>query len=109
MELSPEILGLVLSLLRKGDLKKVRLVSKAWEKAAVPYLFDQVFMSQSYDDLSIAEMVIDQFGYHLKILTFSAVYHKALSRTEFDTTAKLHVPRNMMRDLDRHLQCAYDN
>ncbi len=54
--LLPEILGMTLSLLPKKDLKKARRVSKAWEKTAVPYLFDQIFLSPNVADLETAEV-----------------------------------------------------
>ena len=102
MGLPPEVLGLALSLLEKGDLKQARLVSKAWEKAAVPYLFDEVFMSPNPVDLSTAEAMIDQFGYHIRTLIFSAVYYKEICWTR----SKLE---NARQTLGNHLGYAYNN
>lgn len=105
MDLPPEILGLALNLLQKGDLKKVRHVCKTWEKAAVPYLFDAIFLSPNGADADVVELAIDHFGFHIKTLTFSAVYYKAMSWTKFKREAK-----SQMAIWDReHLRYAYEN
>ncbi|CAF9942669.1 hypothetical protein IMSHALPRED_004351 [Imshaugia aleurites] len=110
MDLAPELLGLILSLLQKHALKKARLVSKAWEKAAVPYLFDAVFMSRNPVELSTAEAVIDQFGYHLRTLTFSAVYYKAICKTAFRQEVAQQRRLSMKQpSRDLHTGYGYDN
>ncbi|KAL9133874.1 MAG: hypothetical protein Q9175_004947 [Cornicularia normoerica] len=109
MDFPHEILGLALSLLQKGDLKTARHVSKTWEKAAVPYLFNEVCMSLNSEDLDTAEVVIDEFGSYVKILTFSAVYYKAMSWTRFKQEVKRHVPQSLKKVLPIHLRYAHDN
>ena len=60
--LAPEVLGLVCGFLCKGDLKQVRQVSKIWEGAAVPHLFDQIFISQDMADHSSFSALHPHFG-----------------------------------------------
>ena len=62
----------------------MRQVSKSWERAAVPYLFDQVFMSLNMSDLRIAKLVIIQFKQYIRTLVFSSVYYLDTDRKSFD-------------------------
>ena len=105
--LPPEILGLTLSLLRKKDLKKARQVSKAWEKAAVPYLFNQVFLSPNFVDLEAAEVVIDHFGFHVKTLTLSIVYYREMNRTTYNQWDNRHASRSLKNVHHGHTNYAY--
>lgn len=109
MDLPAEILSLTLRLLQKRDLKNVRHVSKIWEKAAVPHLFDAVFLSPNMGDADIAEQMIEHFGCHIKTLTFSAVYYKAMTWTKFKREAKRQAPGPWTPHLREHLHYAYDN
>ena len=78
-----EILSLVCGLLPKETLKRVRQVSKIWERAAVPYLFDEIFISQDMADFRIAKLVIYHFRYYIRTLVFSSIYYRKLDRTSF--------------------------
>ena len=110
MDLPPEILGLALSLLPKVDLKKARLVSKAWERAAVPSLFDEVFMSPNPADLNTAEIMIDQFACHIRTLTFSAVYYRAMSWTAYQREAPFDFPQSVSpRVRNLHMRYGHQN
>ena len=82
--LPPEILIFVSGLLRKEDLKRVRQVSKIWERAAVPYLFDEIFISQDLADFRIAKLVILHFKHYIRTLVFSSVYYIRVNRESFD-------------------------
>ena len=81
--LPPEISSLVCGFLRKDTLKQVRQVSRIWERAAVPYLFDQIFISQDMADFRIAKLLIHQFRYHIRTLLFSSIYYEKVSRQTF--------------------------
>lgn len=72
--LPPEISSLLCGFLPKQGLKQVRQVSKTWEQAAVPYLFDEIFISQNMADFRIAKLVILQFKYYIRTLVLSSVY-----------------------------------
>ena len=118
--LPPELLSLVCELLPKQALKQVRQVSKTWEQAAVPYLFDQIFMSLEMADLLIAKLVIHHFKQYIRVLVFSSVYYREMGRDEFvehyrafhtdPDTAIVHstyafkLYRSAQRDQQKHLE-----
>ena len=119
--LPPELLSLVCGFLPKQALKQVRQVSKTWERAAVPHLFDQVFMSLQMADLLIAKLVIHHFKQYIRVLVFSSVCYREMVREEFvqnfdrafDTdpdTAIVHsayafkLYRTAQKDQQKHLQ-----
>lgn len=79
-----ELLSLVCGFLPKPILKQVRQVSKIWERAAVPWLFDEIFISLAMADLRIAKLVILHFKQYIRTLVFSTVYYTEISREGFD-------------------------
>lgn len=78
MELPPEILGSILGVLRKRDLKQARLVSKKFERAAVSYLFNEIFISTNHTDFPVASLTIEHFSIYTKNLIFSSVHYEYL-------------------------------
>ncbi len=82
--LPPEILDLVCRLLPKQSLKQLRQVSKTWERAAVPYLFDEIFISQNVADFRIAKLAMLQFKYYIRTLVFSSIHYIDMDRESFD-------------------------
>ena len=82
--LPPEVLSLVCGFLSKQVLKQVRQVSKTLEQAAVPYLFDEIFISQNMADFHIAKLAILQFKHYIHTLVFSSVYYTDMDRESFD-------------------------
>ena len=82
--LPPEFLSFVCGILPRFVLKELRLVSKTWERAAVPFLFDQIFMSLNMSDLRIAKLVILQFKQYIRTLVFSSVYYLDTDQDSFD-------------------------
>ena len=82
--LPPEILSLVSGFLSKRQLKRVRKVSKTWERAAVPYLFDEIYMSLNMADLRIAKLMILQFKQYIRTLIFSSACYTDMDRENFD-------------------------
>ena len=81
--LPPEVLSLVCGHLPKRVLKRVRQVSKIWERAAVPHLFNEIFISQDMADFRIAKLVILQFKHFIRTLVFSSVYYADVDRASF--------------------------
>ena len=81
--LPPEVLSLVCGLLPKCVLKRVRQVSKIWERAAVPHLFNEIFISQDVADFRIAKLVMLQFKHYIRTLVFSSVYYTDIDRASF--------------------------
>ena len=81
--LPPELLSSICGFLPKQALKQVRLVSKTWERAAVPTLFDQIFMSLEMADLLIAKLVIHRFKQYIRVLVFSSLYYPDVGRDYF--------------------------
>lgn len=113
MDLPPEILGLALSLLQKRDLKKARQVSKAWEKAVVPHLFDEVFLSTNPADFEIADLTMRTFTPFIKTVTFSSVYYMPVQWIVSKREGKSQVPKSMRGEdsdlFDQHLRIEYAN
>lgn len=82
--LPPELLSSVCGFLPKQVLKQLRQVSKTCERAAVPYLFNEIFISQNMADLRIAKLVILQFRPYIRTLVLSSVYYTDMDRESFD-------------------------
>lgn len=76
MNLPSEVLCLIFGSLEKPALFNVRLVSKLFEEAASPFLFDQVYVSTSRTDLEIANLTVSRFGRYIRTLVFSPTYLK---------------------------------
>lgn len=92
MNIPPELQKNVCSFLDKTTLKEVRLVCKALDQAAIPLLFDQIFLSDERADLEIADHVVERFGPHLRLLAFHPSYYKPLpSRDEFNALMPDHL------------------
>lgn len=83
MRLHPELQSLVCQSLTKSELKVARLVCKSLDQAAVPLLFDEIFVAASYSDLEIADLVASNFGSCVKKITVSIVEYDLLSIEDF--------------------------
>ena len=81
--LLPEILDVVCACLPKRVLKQARQVSKAWDRAAVPYLFDEIFISQDLADFRIAKLVISHFKHYIRNLVFSSACYTDIDGESF--------------------------
>lgn len=110
MQFPPEILGLSLQHRPKSDLKSVRLACKVYEKAAVPYLFREVFLSTNRADLEATELIIRHFGIYVKTLWFSSVYYEAHGRNSFERATKNQI-HGRLKDgsTASHLRNGYQN
>ncbi|KAF6218216.1 hypothetical protein HO133_006177 [Letharia lupina] len=65
-----EILSATLCYQPKVDLKKARLVRKAFDAAAIPFLFDEMFVTARYVDVEKATLLASRFGPFIKTLIF---------------------------------------
>ena len=83
MRLPPELQSLVCRDLTKTELKVARLVCKSFDQAAVPFLFDEVFVAARYSDLEIADLVASRFGAYVKTVTLSCVEYENLSMGDY--------------------------
>ena len=83
MYLPLELQILVCRHLTKAELKAARLVCKSLEKAATPFLFDEVFLTARYSHLEVADLVASRFGTYLKTITLSFVEYRPLSMEGF--------------------------
>ena len=72
MYFPPEILSNVLSHQPKTELKTARLVCKAFDAAAVPFLFKDIYLIARYADMEKASLLASQFGSYVKTLTLSS-------------------------------------
>ena len=72
LEFPLEVLGLTFCHVAKEDLKSIRLVCKAFEQAAFPFLFDEVYLFTNRTYLKVA---------HLTITNFKASIRKAIIST----------------------------
>lgn len=110
MRVPPELLTLVCRSLTNADLKKVRLVCKSLDQAAVPFLFDEVFVAATYSDLEIADLVASRFGSYVKTITLSVVEYEPQSKETFFYYGESERERSR-RALERvngHLEYAFE-
>ena len=95
MQLPPELQNLVCRDLVKAELKVARLVCKSLDQAAIPFLFDEVFVAARYRDLEIADLVASRFGTYVKTMTLSFVEYEDLSMGEwYERTYPRRTDRN---------------
>ena len=105
MYLPLELRNLVFQDLTKSELKVARLVCKSFDQAAIPFLFDEVFVAARYSDLKIADLVASHFGGYLKTITLSFVGYKPLSLREYRRQAQ---PKKALQYFNAHLHYAYE-
>lgn len=74
MYIPPEIISAVLSHQSKNELKKARLVSKAFDAAAVPFFFDEIFVFARYADMEKATLIASRFGRFVKTLIYCSEF-----------------------------------
>ena len=85
INLAPELLSNICSNLDKPGLKLVRLVCKALDGAAVPMLFDRVYVASRYADLEVARLVAARFRPFIKTLVYcSESYPEDYTLKEFE-------------------------
>ena len=100
MYLPPEILSSVLSHQPKTELKTARLVCKAFDAAAVPFLFKNIYLIARYADMEKASLLASRFGSYVKTLI--------LSSESFDTYVSWEMFQRTIRD-ERLATSYYDS
>ena len=87
MYIPPEITSAILYHQSKTELKKARLVSKAFDAAAVPFLFEEIFVFARYADMEKATLIASRFGHFVKTLIFcSESFEPGISWNHFKAT-----------------------
>ena len=97
MYLPPEILSSILSHQPKTELKTTRLVCKAFDAAAVPFLFKDIYLVARYADMEKASLLASRFGSYVKTLI--------LSSENFDIYVSWEMFQSTIRD--EHLARSY--
>ena len=92
MYFPPEILSAILCSQSKIELKKARLVCKAFDAAAVPFLFDEIFIAARYADIEKAILLASRFGSFVKALIFCS--------EEFSSDVTLHDFKHQWADVN---------
>lgn len=88
----PEIISAILCYQSKIELKKTRLVCKTFNELAVPFLFDEIFVTARYADIERATLLASRFGPFVKTLIFCSEY--------FDPTTTFETFTNAISDRD---------
>ena len=76
MNVPPEILSAILSHHTKTELKKARLVCKAFDAAAVPHLFNEILIVARYAQMERARLLASRFRSFVKTLIFCSEFLK---------------------------------
>lgn len=85
MDLPPELLSIICSFLHKFDLKVVRQVCQKLNHAAVPLLFNLVYITADRADLANSRLIGQRFGPHVRKLIFVAKHYYSYTRSKHDT------------------------
>ncbi|KAK3170305.1 hypothetical protein OEA41_009692 [Lepraria neglecta] len=112
MDMRPEILSLSLCRLEKSYLKSVRLVSKAFERAAVPFLVDEVYFSTNEVDIELAQLINSRFNAYVKAIIFSSFYWHEMDWREFKRQISYQAKSKFdLKDklLPKHLTIGWDD
>lgn len=107
MRLHPELQTLVCRSLTKSELKVARLVCKSLDQAAVPLLFNEIFVAASYSDLDIADSIASNFGSYVKEITISIVEYDPLPKEEFCGSTRAGRKDSLER-INDHRKHAFD-
>ena len=107
MRLPPELQSLVCQNMSKAELKVARLICKSFDQAAVPFLFDEVFVTVSYSELDIAGLIASRFGSYVKTVTVSFFDCDEYSKEEY-REHWTRLPREKPLEMvDGHLEHAF--
>lgn len=83
IKLASELLSKICSNLDKPSLKLTRLACKALDGAAVPRLFDRVYVASRYADLEVARLVAARFRPFVKTLVYCSETYNEYSFAMF--------------------------
>ena len=108
LDVPTELLGLIFCYVEKKDLKSIRLVCKTFRQAALPSLFDEIYLSTNRADLEIAHLTIRHFKTSIKTMILSTVYYQELKWGDFKRLAMYKV-KSRDHNLVAHLSLGYNN
>ena len=116
MYLPLELRNLIFQDLTKAELKVARLICKSFDQAAIPLLFDAVFVAARHSDLEVADLIASRFGAYLKTITLSVVGYKYLSVKDFRRQVQPNrvlerfnaPPKKALERFNAHLDYAYE-
>lgn len=96
--------------LDKKDLKTFRLVCKAFEGAAVQFLFDEIFLTSSYSNIKKAKFIAARFGLHVRTLVLSFRDYPEYSSTQFRSLYWTKSQEDLLLPelLDEHYEHAFE-
>ena len=106
MQLPPELQSLICQDLTEAELKSTRFICKSFDQAAVPFLFEGIFVAARYSDLDNADLIVSRFGSYVRILTLSFVEYEPLSLEDYRRKVEQHI-RNVER-FNGHLEHAFE-
>lgn len=108
MDVPPELLTMVCRSLNKRDLKSFRLVCKAFEKAAVPLLYDEIFITSTYSAIDKSRSIASQFAPHIKTLRITFLQYRFYAKNEFAEERKNWFVNRDLTRIDGHLEYAFE-
>ena len=85
MNLPPELLATICSFLPKPDLKASRLVCRLFDQAAIPFLFNIVFIAANDADLEVSRLISERFGPYVKELIYDTRLFADLDQSEHES------------------------
>lgn len=108
MNLPAELLEHILVYLSKGDLKRIRFVSKNLAEIAVPFLFNSVFLSRDVSDLEKAERFLASFITTVTTAVVCPLKYANLSRRRYEKlVACRSKPFDKLDCFDDHIEAGY--
>ena len=96
----------------KTELKCARLVCKSFDRAAVPLLFNEVFIAANYSILDTADLVASRFGLYIRTINPSIIDYNVFSRETFVTNLERRMGWTLEKltfeKFDAHVEHAFD-
>ena len=112
MYVPPELQTLICQNMTKTELKCARLVCKSFDRAAVPFLFDEVFVAADYSILDTADLVASRFGSYITTINLSIIDYNVFSKQTFVTNVERRMARTLERltfeNFDAHVEHAFE-
>lgn len=110
MHLPPELLSIICSFLSTIELKAVRQVDHSFNQAAIPLLFNTVYISASQEDNEVSRLIGQRFGLYVKELVLVARYYEERTRREHKNLLAWHFAQNGLDVVtDQELEASYAN
>ena len=88
MELPLELLLDVIKLLSRKDKKTLRLVSKLFSAVATPLVFDSIYLSHNFEDLTKARSALDKYVSFINTIVLSPIQYLPLIKYKYKEWVK---------------------